>query len=57
MGAAMLGGVSGHAGLFSNANDLAILMQMYLQGGVYGEKNTSMNPQLMNIPMSVLPAR
>lgn len=36
MGAAMLGGVSGHAGLFSNANDLAILMQMYLQGGVYG---------------------
>lgn len=35
MGAAMLGGVSGHAGLFSNANDLAILMQMLLNGGNY----------------------
>ncbi len=36
MGAAMLGGVSGHAGLFSNANDLAILFQMLLNGGYYG---------------------
>lgn len=35
MGAAMLGGVSGHAGLFSNASDLAILMQMLLQHGHY----------------------
>lgn len=35
-GAAMLGGICGHAGLFSNANDLAKIMQMYLQGGVYG---------------------
>jgi len=35
-GAAMLGGVGGHAGLFSNANDLAKLMQMYVDGGVYG---------------------
>ena len=35
-GAAMMGGVSGHAGLFSNANDLAIIMQMLLQGGEYG---------------------
>jgi beta-glucosidase-like glycosyl hydrolase/CubicO group peptidase (beta-lactamase class C family) len=35
-GAAMLGGVAGHAGLFSNANDLAVLMQMYLQKGSYG---------------------
>lgn len=35
-GAAMLGGVAGHAGVFSNANDLAIMMQMYLNGGVYG---------------------
>lgn len=34
--AAMLGGVSGHAGLFSTANDLAILMQMNLQLGYYG---------------------
>ncbi len=37
-GAAMLGGVCGHAGLFSNANDLAKLMQMYLNGGSYGGK-------------------
>jgi beta-glucosidase-like glycosyl hydrolase/CubicO group peptidase (beta-lactamase class C family) len=35
-GAIMLGGVSGHAGLFSNANDLAKLMQMYLDMGEYG---------------------
>ncbi|MDF2438495.1 MAG: beta-lactamase [Bacteroidota bacterium] len=35
-GAAMLGGVGGHAGLFSNANDLAIMMQMYLNDGKYG---------------------
>ena len=35
-GAAILGGVSGHAGLFSNANDLAKLMQMYLNWGTYG---------------------
>jgi beta-glucosidase-like glycosyl hydrolase/CubicO group peptidase (beta-lactamase class C family) len=34
-GAAMMGGVSGHAGLFSDANDLAVLMQMFLQKGEY----------------------
>ena len=38
MGAAMQGGVGGHAGLFSNANDVAKLMQMYLQEGFYGGK-------------------
>ncbi|MBD0849857.1 glycoside hydrolase family 3 N-terminal domain-containing protein [Maribacter arenosus] len=36
MGAAMQGGVGGHAGLFSNANDVAKIMQLYLQGGEYG---------------------
>ncbi len=35
-GAAMLNGISGHAGLFGNANDLMKLMQMYLQKGSYG---------------------
>jgi CubicO group peptidase (beta-lactamase class C family) len=35
-GAAMLGGVGGHAGLFSDANDVAVIMQMYLNEGVYG---------------------
>ncbi|MFX8685004.1 hypothetical protein ABTM63_19570, partial [Acinetobacter baumannii] len=32
-GAAMFGGVAGHAGLFSNAYDLAQLYQMLLNGG------------------------
>ncbi|OFX19250.1 MAG: hypothetical protein A2041_06295 [Bacteroidetes bacterium GWA2_31_9b] len=35
-GAAMLGGVCGHAGVFSTADDLAKIMQMYLNGGEYG---------------------
>ncbi|MEP6596016.1 MAG: glycoside hydrolase family 3 N-terminal domain-containing protein [Ginsengibacter sp.] len=34
-GAAMFGGVAGHAGLFSDVNDLAVIMQMLLNGGVY----------------------
>ncbi len=36
MGAAMMGGVSGHAGLFSTAGDMAVLMQMLLNKGTYG---------------------
>jgi len=36
--AAMLGGVSGHAGLFSNASDLAKLLQMNLNKGSFGNK-------------------
>lgn len=35
-GAAMMGGIAGHAGLFSTANDLAVIMQMLLNGGTYG---------------------
>lgn len=38
-GTAMIGGVGGHAGLFSNANDLAKVMQMFLQNGKYGGVN------------------
>jgi len=34
-GAAMLGGISGHAGLFGNAFDVAVMMQMLMDGGVY----------------------
>ena len=34
--AAFSGGVQGNAGLFSNANDLAKLLQMWLNGGTYG---------------------
>lgn len=37
-GAAMLNGISGHAGLFGSAVDLAKLFQMYLNGGSYGDK-------------------
>lgn len=35
-GAAMVGGVSGHAGLFASSNDVAILYQMLLNKGTYG---------------------
>lgn len=35
-GAALQDGIGGHAGLFSNANDVAKMMQMYLQDGYYG---------------------
>ncbi|WP_248722771.1 glycoside hydrolase family 3 N-terminal domain-containing protein [Seonamhaeicola sp. ML3] len=38
MGAAMQNGVGGHAGVFSNANDVAKIMQMFLQKGYYGGK-------------------
>jgi len=34
--AAMIGGVSGNAGIFSDANDLAVIMQMLLNKGSYG---------------------
>ena len=36
--AALQGNIGGHAGLFSNANDVAKMMQMYLQNGYYGGK-------------------
>lgn len=39
MTAAMQGGVGGHAGLFSNAMDLAKMMQLYLQKGKYGDQS------------------
>jgi len=34
--AAMLGGVAGHAGLFSDSYSLAVIMQMLMNGGEYG---------------------
>ncbi|MCD6331932.1 MAG: serine hydrolase, partial [Bacteroidales bacterium] len=46
-GAAMLGGVSGHAGLFSTALDLAKLWQMYLWKGFYGGKEF-IDPMVVN---------
>ena len=38
MGCAMMGGVCGHAGIFSDAEDLAKLFTMYMNGGSYGGK-------------------
>ena len=38
MGAAMEGGVGGHAGIFSNSMDVAKIMQLYLQKGNYGNR-------------------
>src|SRR5690606_16802877 len=35
-GAVLMGGISGHAGLFGNANDLANRLQMYVNWGEYG---------------------
>ncbi len=37
-GAATLGGINANAGLFSNSNDVAKMMQLYLQKGFYGGK-------------------
>lgn len=38
-GAALMGGVCGHAGLFSTAEDLAVILQMLLNGGNYDGEN------------------
>ncbi|CAN5868031.1 glycoside hydrolase family 3 N-terminal domain-containing protein [soil metagenome] len=37
-GAAMMGGMAGHSGLFSDAYDIAAIMQMLLDGGMYNGK-------------------
>ncbi|MBC3541622.1 serine hydrolase domain-containing protein [Rufibacter sediminis] len=47
-GAARMGGVSGHAGLFATANDLAILYQMLLNGGTYGGEKY-LNPETVQL--------
>lgn len=47
-GAAMFGGVAGHAGLFSTASDLAIMAQMLLDHGSY--KGTSLlKPEVIDL--------
>ena len=46
-GAAMMGGISGHAGLFGNANDLSKIMQLYLNNGSYGGKKY-IEPKVIN---------
>jgi beta-N-acetylhexosaminidase len=37
--ASLLGGVAGHAGLFSTASDLAVFVQMMMNAGFYGGRN------------------
>ncbi|HTK82943.1 MAG TPA: glycoside hydrolase family 3 N-terminal domain-containing protein [Bacteroidota bacterium] len=43
-----LGGVSGHAGLFSNASDLAVYMQMIMNGGTYAGRRY-LKPETINM--------
>lgn len=47
-GAALAGGVSGHAGLFASANDVAIIYQMLLNKGSYGGQQY-FTPQTVNM--------
>ncbi len=47
-GASLMGGVSGHAGLFASANDLAILYQMMLNKGSYGGVRY-LNPETVDL--------
>lgn len=47
-GAAMFGGVAGHAGLFSNAYDIAVLMQLLLNGGTFNGKKY-LNKETINL--------
>ena len=54
MGAGMMGGVSGHAGLFGSAHDLAALFQMLLQDGSYGGKQY-LSPQTIKLFTSRYP--
>lgn len=53
MGSAMMGGVSGHAGLFSNARDLAILLQVILFKGEYGGMTFLNLKRYKNLPATI----
>ena len=45
--ASMLGGISGHAGLFSNSGDVAAVLQMLMNGGYYNGKRF-LSPETIN---------
>ncbi len=47
-GAALLGGVAGHAGLFGNANDLGRLFQLLNDRGRYGERQL-LSPETVQV--------
>lgn len=46
--AALMGGVSGNAGLFGSAGDVAKVMQLYLQNGTYGNERFISSETLLN---------
>ena len=46
--AALFGGVAGHAGLFSNAEDLGVIFQMLLNKGKYGNQKL-LNPETIDL--------
>jgi beta-N-acetylhexosaminidase len=46
--AALLGGVAGHAGLFSAAEELAVIFQMLVNGGAYGG-DTFLQPETIQL--------
>jgi beta-glucosidase-like glycosyl hydrolase/CubicO group peptidase (beta-lactamase class C family) len=50
-GAAMFGGIAGHAGLFSTAYELAVLMQMLNNGGTIG-RTTFFKPETVQLFIS-----
>ncbi len=47
-GSAMFGGVAGHAGLFSSAENIAALLQMFLDGGSFNGKQY-LKPETLNL--------
>jgi beta-N-acetylhexosaminidase len=53
----LLGGVAGHAGLFSTASDLALYMQMLLNGGIYGGVRYLQERTIFEFTRSVVPGQ
>lgn len=49
-----LGGISGNAGLFSNADDMAIFAQMFLNGGIYNSVRI-LSPLAVKLMTSIYP--
>ena len=47
-GSAMFGGVAGHAGLFSSAENIAALLQMFLDGGSFNGRQY-LKPETLNL--------
>jgi uncharacterized protein YbbC (DUF1343 family)/CubicO group peptidase (beta-lactamase class C family) len=52
----LLGGVAGHAGLFSSADDLAVYAHMLLNGGAYGGRRI-LKPETVRLMTAPQPVR